>query len=554
MKNKTLILARVMLKNGGGFGFNLKNKGSLALLLLVLFVSLPIMIYGLVEMIAFFYEGLAPIGQEGVLLSWGLVMSSLMVLFFGIFHVVSSFYFAKDIETYLPMPVRPRQIVGAKFLVILLYEYLLISFIYLPIVIYFGVREGCGLLYYLYALLAMALLPVLPLALGTLMVMLIMRMINLTRYRELLRIIGGTFAIFLGLAVSFAMQKFNQITPDEIEELVQAGSNSLALLETKLFPTVRWAVQALLHYQIASGLTSLLIFVGLSLVIFAALLLLAELVYIKGVIGISEAGSRRQRVREDDLVRLVKRRPALAAYLLNEIKLLLRTPVYFLNCILPEFIWPVFFVFSFIVVPDRDSTRMLAALTSILNDPNTMGAALGVTLAILAFIGGSNGITATSISREGKELYIKRYIPVSYRQQLMAKLLSGIVMGYAGVVPVILVLAVFLKVPAYFTAIVMILALLPLTLTSMCGLLLDLLNPKLEWDTEQKAVKQNINVFFTMLFSIAVAVIMIAVSFILDLTLAWALIVLPVILLAGCIGFYYLLATVGVAAFRNREG
>lgn len=555
MKNKTLVLTRALLNNGGGFGFNLKNKWSLILLIIILVWSVPATLFGYVQMISFLYEGLATIGQEGVLLSWGLVVGSLMVFVFGIFHVLSSFYFANDIENLLPLPVRPRQIVGAKFLVVVLWGYLLLCFSFLSLLIYYGIRQGSGVLYYLYGLIILIFMPIMPLALGALLVMLIMRVTNLTRYRELLKIIGGTFAVLLGLTVSFSMQRLNQITPEEIGELLQAGSNSLALLQTKLFPTVKWAVQALLHFEIAAGLTNLLIFIGLSVAIFAALLFLAELIYFKGVVGISESSSRRHVVREDDLHRLVKQRSALTSYLLNEIRLLVRTPVYFLNCVLMNFLWPLFLIFSFVFVPDEGSTAgMLASLADVVNDPNQMGTVLGVVLAVLAFVGGSNGITATSISREGQELYVKHYIPVSYSKQIIAKLLSGIVIGYAGVVVMIVPLSILLKAPLYFVAILLILGLLPLTLTSMAGLLFDLFNPKLEWDSEQKAVKQNVNVFYSILFSTVIAIIMIAVTFVFKLSLAWALLVLPSILLVICLGLYYLLRSHGIRRFKALEG
>ena len=197
---------------------------------------------------------------------------------------------------------------------------------------------------------------------------------------------------------------------------------------------------------------------------------------------------------------------------------------------------------------------MLASLADVVNDPNQMGTVLGVVLAVLAFVGGSNGITATSISREGQELYVKHYIPVSYSKQIIAKLLSGIVIGYAGVVVMIVPLSILLKAPLYFVAILLILGLLPLTLTSMAGLLFDLFNPKLEWDSEQKAVKQNVNVFYSILFSTVIAIIMIAVTFVFKLSLAWALLVLPSILLVICLGLYYLLRSHGIRRFKALEG
>lgn len=555
MKNKTLVLTRAMLKNGGGLGFSLKSKWSWALLVLLVVWSIPVVLYGYVQMIAFAYQSLAMIGQEGVLLSWGLVISSFMVFFFGIFHVLSSFYFANDIEHYLPMPIRPRQIVGAKFFVIVLYEYLLIAFVFLPILIFFGIQQGCGVLYYVYGLIGLIFVPILPLALATLLVMLIMRVTNLTRYRELLKIIGGTVAILLGISISLLMQRFADVTPEQISELLLSGNHSLAILQTRVFPTVKWAVQALLNYEIAAGLTNLLVFAGLSGLLFAALLFLAELVYFKGVIGISESSSRRYAVRKGSLDRLVKKRSAIISYLLLEIRLLIRTPVYFLNCVLSNFLWPLILIFSFVVAPsDGDVSGLLGYAKGAINDPGLAGIALGIILAVFAFMSGSNGVAATAISREGQDLYIKHYLPISYRDQIVAKLLSSVVVGYSGVVSLTVPLAVLFGVPLYFTVITLALAFLPLALTSMSGLLLDLLNPKLEWDSEQKAVKQNLNVVFNILFSTVLAGIMVAVTVKLRLNLAWTLVVLPLLLLAACIGLYRLLVTYGGSSFRALEG
>ena len=419
--------------------------------------------------------------------------------------------------------------------------------------VYFGVRQGVSALYYLYGLAVLIFLPILPLALASLLVMLIMRMVNLTRYRELLRIIGGSLAVFLALGFSFVMQRFNELTPEELGELLQSGSNSLALMETKLFPTVRWAVQALLRYEIAAGLTNLLVFIGLSVLVFAALLLISELVYIKGVIGISESGSAATRSGKVNLAGWSRdgQRSQPACRTRSSCWCGLR----FISSMRAAwFIWPVFFTVSFIFASDRSSTVMLEQLSGALNDPNTMGKALGIILALVAFLGGANGIAATAISREGQQLYIKRYIPVSYRKQLAAKLLSGVVIGYTSVILVLVVLTAVLKAPLYFAGIVLILSFLPLLLTSMGGLLFDLINPKLEWDSEQKAVKQNVNVFFSILFSVVIAIAVIAVSFAFDLSLACGAGCAACSASAGCAGFYYLLSTYGVSTFKNLEG
>lgn len=90
---------------------------------------------------------------------------------------------------------------------------------------------------------------------------------------------------------------------------------------------------------------------------------------------------------------------------------------------------------------------------------------------------------------------------------MIAKVLTGVVLSYAGLLLMIIPLAVILKVPVYFTILVMVISLLPLILTNMTGLMLDIVNPKLNWDSEQKAVKQNMNVMYNALVSAGIGVL-----------------------------------------------
>ena len=137
---------------------------------------------------------------------------------------------------------------------------------------------------------------------------------------------------------------------------------------------------------------------------------------------------------------------------------------------------------------------------------------------------------------------------------MIAKVLTGVVLSYAGLLLMIIPLAVILKVPVYFTILVMVISLLPLILTNMTGLMLDIVNPKLNWDSEQKAVKQNMNVMYNALVSAGIGVLLTALTFILRPNLLAAAVVLPGVLLLGCAGMYYLLKTFGTTRFRELEG
>jgi hypothetical protein len=134
-----------------------------------------------------------------------------------------------------------------------------------------------------------------------------------------------------------------------------------------------------------------------------------------------------------------------------------------------------------------------------------MGLIAGVSLAASLFISSSNGITSTAISREGKNLFIAKYIPVSYTTQLTAKLLSGIMLSTIAIVMMLLVGIILIKPSVYLPIIILFLSLPAVTFICIIGIIIDLNFPKLNWDNEVKAVKQNFNVVITLVIGMITA-------------------------------------------------
>jgi len=58
-----------------------------------------------------------------------------------------------------------------------------------------------------------------------------------------------------------------------------------------------------------------------------------------------------------------------------------------------------------------------------------------------------------------------------------------------------------LKFPLYIGLLILAVGWMGTLLISFAEILLDLFNPKLDWDSEQKAVKQNLNVVYSMIIS-----------------------------------------------------
>lgn len=555
MKNKTLLLTRNLLKNGEGFGIKgMKNKVSKVLFSLMLIIILP----GLVAMFSLFVNGaysvLTVIGQEGVIISWGIAVTSVVIFIFGIFYIAASFYFSKDVEVLLYLPLKPRQIVGAKFLAAAVFEYVITAAVFLPVVIVYGIRSASGILFYLYSCAVFVFIPVVPLCLSAVLVMVLMRFTNASKHKDTFSIIAGTLALVLGLGINLTAQKFIiNLNPQELEALIMKGENSLTIITSGIFPTARWAVSALLDTATAAGFLNLLLYAAVSAAVYIFLLFLGEMVYLKGVVGLSETVSKRNKLNKSEVKdKFLKKHSALRTYTMIELKLLFRTPIYFLNCVIVNFLWPVFF-FIFTVL-ERDEIDILSIAVRLTKDPDYEGAIFLFGIAIFAAISGFNGTVATSISREGQELFIKKYIPVSYRTQIHAKVLSGSILSIAGAVLMLVVAIAVLEIPLYIGLLIFEIGLLGTLLISFIEILLDLYNPKLDWDSEQKAVKQNLNVVYSMIISSIIAGLTIyaALQFSPGLIAA----VFSAVFVYGLLNVltYYLILKKGVERFGQLEG
>ncbi|AQT83539.1 hypothetical protein B1222_02415 [Paenibacillus larvae subsp. pulvifaciens] len=108
----TWTLFWALFKNSGFFLERKNKKEDLKLLLLVLFIVVGLipLAYLLFSFISNLHEGLAQLGQQGILLGIGITAGSFIVFIFGIYYVMNVFYFAQDVEVLLPLPCVPGKL------------------------------------------------------------------------------------------------------------------------------------------------------------------------------------------------------------------------------------------------------------------------------------------------------------------------------------------------------------------------------------------------------------------------------------------------------------
>lgn len=486
------------MKNGFSFPKEKSKKIKQILLFVVLALSLLPMVYGIITFLTSTYDGLATVGEEGVLLSLGIAVSAFVIFFFGLFYTMNTFYFSDDVENLLPLPIKSSHILGAKFIIVTIFEYLTACLIFLPILIVYGVKSGGGIFYYFYALLIFLALPVIPIVLDSVIVMIIMRFTNLAKNKDAFRTISAVIAIILGVGVSTMSQRFvlNQGTGQ-----TQLGNNSMVAITSNIFPASKLGALGLINHGSLSGLVYTGLFIILSLLGFYLFLLLGNKLYFKGVTGVSVSSSSKKQISSEELSRKSIRSTVIKSYVLKELRILFRTPAFFINCILMNFIWPIILLIPIFTQPK--SMNGIGAMVGLLQKEGISGMVFVAFFGAMLFVSSSNGIAATSISREGENVFFNKYIPVSYKTQIMAKVIAGVIMGIVGMLSISIVAVIVLKLPLSLMALICVTSFLAILFSNFVGIIIDLFNPKLHWDNEQKAIKQNLNLLLSMVICVA---------------------------------------------------
>ena len=106
-----------------------------------------------------------------------------MGILMSITNILTVFYYSNDIEMLLPLPLKPAQIISAKFLTVLITQYVMSSFILLPIFITYGLKSGAFITYYIYMIFIYLLFPIVPLVLASLLMTVIMRYTNIAKIK-----------------------------------------------------------------------------------------------------------------------------------------------------------------------------------------------------------------------------------------------------------------------------------------------------------------------------------------------------------------------------------
>lgn len=500
--------------------------------LLLVLVSLLIILPFVVVSGLFIYtvtNSLVEYNYETIGLEFMCILLCVFTFIFSFNVILNELYFTGDIENLLPLPLKPREIVGAKIASIFCAESLVQLLVIFFSVIGFFFALGLSFKNFLLGILGMITLPMIPIIYCSIIGLLIMSFTRFIRNKETIRKVGLVFVLavlmlfvyFLGALQNFDLELY-------IEGFVNGDQTFLHVMRG-IFPHINLFIDILVTGSIRSLLLYILVNIGFIVV----LLGLADVCYFKGVVGLSSKDTESKKSSSNILNNIKVENPT-NSYFKKEIFTLFRTSSYFLNCILINFIWPIFvYVICKLKFPNLTLSKLKNLVTS--TDNNTLIIIFMFVIGVSILLPALNSIASSSFSREGKNFYFMKYIPMDYSSQVYVKLLVSFIIAFIGVnvFSLIFYLVIGLKVSTAF--IFLIISFLAILFICSLGIIIDSINPKLVWDDELNALRENSNNFIVMGISIFMFIVLAGLCYLLyksfGLALAFTSILLILILL-----------------------
>ncbi len=413
--------------------------------------------------------GFIKLGAGDIVPSYVVFLSSILTLFFCVFKAGKIIFKESCYDILSAMPIKTASLVISRYIRLYIEGLMVACIVMIPGVVLYTVFEKPGLLGIICGLLAVVVVPIIPITLSVLLGLVITGITSRMKNKALFESIF-VVAIVIAMFVATTLVPREELESFDLQAMGELASKLIDMLYNIYPPTV-WFSKAIGEGDVVG----FVIGTGISLILFALVIFLTSSNFEKINRGI-HTNSAKHNYKLGEL----EGKSIMKALVLRETKRYFSSGTYVTNTIIGP-VMAVIFAASLLFVDMSDAIKDLPITINI-------NAAIPV---LFAGILGMNAPIATSISMEGKELWIIRTLPISVREYLKGKLRFniGLIAPFYIVGEIIMIIA--LK-PSVLELLWMILLPMAITMcTLVLGLAVNLRFPKLKWDSEVEVVKQS---------------------------------------------------------------
>lgn len=488
-----------------------KARTMFIVLFIVILMCLP-SYFTILRSVVGIFEGFHKLNMESLFIVMAIFISLLTILIFGIFQFIGYFYFSNDIKLLTPLPIKPRNYLLSKFLFIYLIELIVNLLLVFPFFVIYGIKLNVTIYQWLGIIISFLLMPIVPLVIVGFITVLLMSLTNITKNRDTLRIMGYT--IILVLTFIFQITVYQNLIPSSPEEqfdlFERLAENSQYFLDKfALYYPISKLISLSISGSFVEVILSIIGFLIISFIIIYLFSQFLQRVFINSYLKELDSPLKKKKIREKQVEGSNNTAFAIAKIDFNTI---IKVPIFMFNTVALLIIVPVVLIISTLFM-QQSSAGEVDQIVDLIQKYRYLFW-LGLTLA-LVILSTWIPIAPTSFSREGKTNWIMRTLPITAREHIFGRMIVPVITQTIFQLELVIMVWISLYSKGildieniYYGLIACGLALILSMPLLLAGLYIDLSKPILDWDTPQRAIKQNMNVLIQMGIGVAYGTIL----------------------------------------------
>lgn len=443
-------------------------------------------------------QSLVVFGLANYIPLFAFVLAAIIVIFPTFLKANGTLFALKDFDQIASMPIPVRTVVLSRLIPLFAINVAISAVIIIPMMVVYimegasGVSEFPSAIGVIFLAIAVILMPMIPMILATLLAAAIAFVS--ARFRHANLVMSGILMIAL-VALVIASLGLSSAPEGDAALLAIEGEVFDAL--GGIYPPAVWAASGIT----AGDTAAFFAFVVLSVLLAIVVVFVLSRIFVPVNQRLMAIKSRPSAaISRGGRARIAKQRSPLHALVVKEARLLISTPIYFLNSCMGYVLALAICVLAAIATVTGSSPASVL--------PAEFSPVIALFMPwILALIVGMTSTTSASVSLEGKARWLMFTAPTSARVTLGAKLVLALIL----IVPTSLICAASLAFAFGFgIAEALVIALCSLSaggLSATLGLALDAHRPNFSWTSPYEPVKRGLPVMVSILLSMIFVIV-----------------------------------------------
>jgi len=409
---------------------------------------------------------LVQLDSLSVLLVISFINISIVSLFMSIYKASGYLFSFKDYDLLMSLPVKTSEVLICKLLLLYIANFMITFIIGLPSLIAYGIKSSSGVVYYIFAFIALFFISLFPMIIGAAFSFIIGKISSRFKSSNIAMIIGS-FALFL--LIMIGSNFIGNVSPEFIQDI-----SGLMEVITKAYYPIYLYVNALVNVDI-------LYLIGFILISTIPFFLLVYL-FSKSFKYINSKMNESFKASNYKMESLRVSSPLKSLYK-KELSFYFSSHVYVLNTATGMVMMTILTICIAVFGEDK--------VAQVLELPMMGEFIFPVVTAIACMCVCLSCTTSSSISLEGKKLWIVKSLPIEPIEILKSKILVNLTI----IVPLLIInsviLAISLRIVLVQYLLFLVITILYAVLISMTGIMVNLYLPKFEWKSHTEVVKQS---------------------------------------------------------------